>query len=332
MRIVALIHFYLPHHRAGSETMIHAMLRALVDAGHEAHVVVTSQPEGVNDYTVDGVVVHRAGTGERTVPRLVAALAPDVLVTHHQETPHTSKLGRDLGVPVVHVVHNNMHHTNLWLHKRPALAVLNTHWITRYFAKRHKGLRSIVVHPPVWGDEHATTPGDPNTGTVTLVNLNRDKGSGVFYALAERMPDVRFLGVVGGHGHQVIRDDLPNVEIQRPTGDMRGNVWARTRVLLMPSIYESYGMVAVEAAHSGIPTIAHPTPGLLESLSYAGTFCDRDDLDTWERALRSILHHDTWRPLSAVARRRAAELDPRTDLAAWVSELESLVPQRKLVT
>lgn len=328
MRVVALIHFYLPHHRAGSETMIHAMLRALVAAGHEAHVVVTSQPEGVDDYQVDGVVVHRAGVGERTVPHLVASLNPDVLVTHHQETPHTSKLGRDLGVPVVHVIHNHMHHTALWLHKRPALTVFNTHWIARHFAKRHKGLRSIVVHPPVWGDEHATTPGDQ----VALVNLNRDKGSGVFYALAERMPDVEFLAVVGGHGQQVIRDDLPNVEIQQPTGDMRGQVWTRTRVLLMPSIYESFGMVAVEAAHSGIPTIAHPTPGLLESLSYAGTFADRDGLDTWERALRSILHPDTWRPLSAVAQRRATELDPHTDLAAWVAELESLVSQRKAAT
>ncbi|MGH3760257.1 glycosyltransferase family 4 protein [Actinophytocola sp.] len=325
MRAVALIHFYLPHHRAGSETMLHAMLRALVDAGHEAHVVVTSQPEGADDYTVDGVAVHRAGTGGRTVPRLVTALEPDVLVTHHQETPHTSKLGRDLGVPVVHVIHNHMHHTNLWLHKRPQLAVFNTHWITRHFAKRHKGLRSVVVHPPVWRHEHTTTPGD----RVTLVNLNRDKGSGVFYALAERMPDVPFLAVVGGHGHQVIRDDLPNVETQPQTSDMRSDVWARTRVLVMPSVYESYGMVAVEAGHSGIPVIAHPTSGLLESLSYAGTFCDRDDLDAWERALRSILQPATWEPLSAVVQRRAAELDPRTDLAAWVAALESLVTQAK---
>lgn len=57
MRAIALIHFYLPHHRTGSETMIHEILRALVDAGHEAHVVATSQPEGVDEYTVDGAVV-----------------------------------------------------------------------------------------------------------------------------------------------------------------------------------------------------------------------------------------------------------------------------------
>lgn len=99
----------------------------------------------------------------------------------------------------------------------------------------------------------------------------------------------------------------------------------------MPSVYESYGMVGIEAAHSGIPTIAHPTPGLLESLSYAGTYADRDDLDTWERALRSILNPHTWQPLSAVAKRRAAELDPCVELTAWVTELESLVAQRKTV-
>lgn len=89
------------------------------------------------------------------------------------------------------------------------MTVFNTHWITQYFARRHRGLRSVVVHPPVWGPPACHHPGD----RVTLVNLNRDKGSGVFYALAERMPDVDFLGVVGGHGHQVIRDDLPNVAI-----------------------------------------------------------------------------------------------------------------------
>ncbi|MBM7771232.1 glycosyltransferase involved in cell wall biosynthesis [Actinokineospora baliensis] len=320
MRVVALIHFYLPAHRAGSETMLHALLRALVDAGHDAHVVVTSQPEGDDEYTVDGVRVHRAGAGERTVPRLVASLDPDVLLTHHQETPHASKLGRDLGVPVVHVVHNNMHHTTLWLHKRPDLVVFNTWWIRRYYATRHRGLRSVVVHPPVWDEQHAATPGD----RVTLVNLNRDKGGLHFYELARRMPDVDFLGVVGGHGAQVIDWSVPNLEIQPQTPDMPGDVWSRTRVLLMPSIYESFGMVAVEAAHSGIPTIAHPTPGLLESLSYAGTFIDRDDTDTWVRTIRSVLESDTWGPLSAVARRRAVELDPRVELAAFVAELESL--------
>ncbi|NUK13662.1 hypothetical protein HRW18_38150, partial [Streptomyces lunaelactis] len=41
--------------------MLHTMLRALVDAGHEAHVVTTSQEEGEPEYVHQGVSIHRAG-------------------------------------------------------------------------------------------------------------------------------------------------------------------------------------------------------------------------------------------------------------------------------
>ena len=51
------------------------------------------------------------------------------------------------------------------------------------------------------------------------------------------------------------------------------------RRVLEDAVQAKYGMVAIEAACSGIPTIAAPTPGLLESLSWAGTFVPREDLD-----------------------------------------------------
>ncbi|MFI1769152.1 glycosyltransferase family 4 protein [Streptomyces sp. NPDC020800] len=62
---------------------------------------------------------------------------------------------------------------------------------------------------------------------------------------------------------------------------MREHVYSRSRVMLMPSLYESWGRVAVEAFASGIPVIAHPTPGLVESLGEAGIFAYRDDLNAW---------------------------------------------------
>ncbi|MEO3851750.1 glycosyltransferase family 4 protein [Streptomyces sp. B8F3] len=317
MRVVALVHWYVPYHNAGSETMLHTLLRALVTAGHDAHVVTTSQDEGNPEYTRDGVVVHRAGP-LGTVPELLDSLGPQALVTHHQETPHASAYGRSRGVPVVQIIHNDMHHTRVWLHKRPALAVFNTLWIQAACARYR--VPGIVVHPPVWPDEHATTPGE----LVTLVNLNAHKGSGLLYHLAERLPDTSFAGVIGGHGEQVIRRDLANVEIIPHTADMRRDVWARARVLLMPSVYESYGMAAVEAACSGIPTIAAPTPGLLESLSWAGTFADRDHPEAWEAALRHLAEPAHWTAASAAARARSGELDPRPELDRFVEAVEAL--------
>ncbi|MFE4971343.1 glycosyltransferase [Kitasatospora sp. NPDC056651] len=57
-----------------------------------------------------------------------------------------------------------------------------------------------------------------------------------------------------------------------PGHAMRERVYARSRVVLMPSSHESWGRVGVEAFASGIPVIAHPTPGLAECLGHAGIY------------------------------------------------------------
>ncbi|MFE2879219.1 hypothetical protein ACFXG6_32815 [Streptomyces roseus] len=44
--------------------------------------------------------------------------------------------------------------------------------------------------------------------------------------------------------------------------------------------------VAVQAFSSGIPVIAHPTLGLIESLGSAGIYAYRDDLNAWLDALQ----------------------------------------------
>jgi len=71
----------------------------------------------------------------------------------------------------------------------------------------------------------------------------------------------------------------------------------------MPSEYESWGRVGVEAMASGIPVIAHPTPGLQESLGDAGVFVDRNDIDGWERAIRRLLTPRAYGTASKKARR-----------------------------
>jgi glycosyltransferase involved in cell wall biosynthesis len=96
----------------------------------------------------------------------------------------------------------------------------------------------------------------------------------------------------------------------------------------MPSAHESWGRVGVEAMTSGIPVIAAPTAGLKESLGDAGVFCDRDDLDAWEQALRRLLDGRRWKAASRKAKARAAELDPAADLDRWCHEVETLARRR----
>lgn len=316
MRVAVFVHFYVPYRCAGSETMLHAMVRKLQAHGHEVLVIATVLPEAPPSYTYEGVPVFV--TNLVYGQQILSGWKPDVIVTHHDNTLRAARIARKFKIPLVFLMHNDLPGTPGMLDLNPDLVVFNTDWMRDKFTDRAPN--NIVVHPPVYAEQHRTVPGH----CVTLVNLNANKGSALFYELAGRMPDQRFLGVIGGHGEQVVRRDLPNVTLQDHTDRMREQVWCRTRVLLMPSVYESYGMAGVEALASGIPVIAHPTPGLLESQGPEGIYLDRDDVDAWETTLRDLESPAAWHAASERALARSAALDPASELSSWVEAIERL--------
>lgn len=306
LRIAAVVHYYPPAHRAGAELMVHELLVALAKRGH--HVAVWATDED-HDATVDGVAVH-AGAPD--------AVTADVVVSHLKSVPAARELADAAGARLVQVLHSAAPWVARDVQKGADLYVANTDHVARALGRRMRAPH-LVVHPPVHAEEHAVAPG----AMVTLVNPLPVKGGALFYRLAEQMGDVEFLAVEGGYQqHEQIRRSLPNVTWQPHTPRMREDVWARTRVLLMPSAQESYGMVAVEAAASGIPTIAHPTPGLKEALGPAGTFVPRGNLRGWEQAVRHLLG-EGWQQASDAALARSADLDPGKELEQWVAAVES---------
>jgi glycosyltransferase involved in cell wall biosynthesis len=166
---------------------------------------------------------------------------------------------------------------------------------------------------------------------VTIVNLHVNK-VGRFWRIARRLPEIQFLAVLGGYGHQVVPRRIPrNVEIidHVPASEMDAAVWSRTALLLAPSARESWGMTATEALQRGIPVLAHPTPGLLESLGAAGMFADRRDVREWVRIIR-LLYRDGQlyrrRSEAAYFRGRALAEQSRAQLARFVDVIEGLVP------
>lgn len=308
MHVVALVHAYLPHHLAGSERMMQELLATLVRRGHTATVLTTTQQ--LEDYTFEGVEVRAHSDATQ------AAIKPDLLISHHNESSRTGRWARVARIPLVYVLNDDFASNLRAVHSfRPNLLVVNSRWLYRSVASG--SVPKLIVHPRVDPARHHTKRGTK----VTLVNLSENKGADTFYAIADRMPNVNFLGIEGVYGRQVIHH-MPNVEIRKPHHDPR-TIWADTRILLMPSKYESYGMVAIEAGASGIPTIAHPTLGLLESLSYAGTFVDRADIEGWVGALVNLLGPAN-RQASSLAQARTAELDTMAELETWADHAERL--------
>lgn len=325
MKVAALIHFSMPWRCAGSETVVQELMRAAAGAGHDAQVWCTNRDAQHGwtgrepDTDLDGVKVHRV----RNVivgSRHIQAWRPDVVVSHHQHVMHAVRLARTIKAKSVFLLHNDMDLNQRPLGMRPDLCVFNSEWVKESLSRFPGVGESMVMHPPLTPDRHLV----PATGdALTLINLNEHKGAHLFYKIAETMPDRKFLGVIGGHGVQVVRRNLPNVEIMEHGPDMK-RVWAKTRVLLMPSVYESYGLTAVEAGINGIPTIANPTPGLVENLQW-GPFADRDDPQAWVDQIEALDNTITYEAEASDAMKRSEDAiaATRRSLNEWCQWLEA---------
>lgn len=317
MNVLAVTYLYPPHHGAGAEWMLHTLLRDLEDAGHICEVVATHPSyRKVGCYCLDAVEVY-------------AGLKPfhhdaDVILTHLDAYPLARAWGASRRIPVVNIAHSD----GQLRHAR--LNIANSAWVAAAAAARGWSGPVITVRPHVRPGDYYLPPGaagPPRSRFITLVNLQEAKGASLFYRIAEAMPDRAFLGVEGAYGAQVKRD-LPNVTII-PNQDLEGmrRVYASTRILLVPSAFESWGRVAVEAAATGTPVIAAPTAGLLESMADAAVFAQTDRLDLWLQWIAALDDDAVYGRYATAGRRRARDLDAdaASDAAALYGALLELV-------
>jgi glycosyltransferase involved in cell wall biosynthesis len=110
------------------------------------------------------------------------------------------------------------------------------------------------------------------------------------------------------------------------TGEDLGALWARTDLLLVPSLVETYGLVVTEALARGVPGVVAAGTGAVEALTgrpgppagdAPGTAVPATDPAAWARVLRSWLtdaeRRSAWR---AAARARREQLRTGADTAA----------------
>ncbi|MFE4329620.1 glycosyltransferase family 4 protein [Streptomyces sp. NPDC056831] len=307
MRVLVILPVYgqgaLP---TGAFVTSYEYVRGLVAAGHAVDVVTTIKEPG--DVRVEA--------GVRVWPlrywrRAVQASRPELLVSHHGDRKAPRIVAQSGRVPRLLMVHGMADDRDLG---RPSLA-----WFPSQACRNHypayRG-RAVVLPPPINPVLYRTTPGS----MVTLNGSTTAKGADVLAAVAEALPDVQFL-MVRAAGH-VVDVQAPNVTVADRT-DPR-DVYARTRVLLMPSTTESYGRAGVEAMLSGIPVLAAPLPGIREALGAAATYIPREDTARWVREIRRLTDPAAYADASARSRDHAERLDYGANLSEFEAACRSL--------
>lgn len=171
--------------------------------------------------------------------------------------------------------------------------VMNTKKISPVFV-------DIRVFKPAFIEQELalySPPSRPQGDCITIVNANMLKGLFVFVELAKHFPDRKFLGV-RPYYNQIQTPQLPNIEWIDIQDDIR-TVLSRTRVLLVPSVYESWGRIAFEAMYNGIPVLytkpidqagysSGSTEGMQAWIQDNGFPCERSSPDDWISNLQKL--------------------------------------------
>ena len=102
---------------------------------------------------------------------------------------------------------------------------------------------------------------------------------------------------------------LPGIIVaHRPTPEQLAELYRGAVALIHPSLYEGFGLTALEAMVSGTPVIAADAPGIKEICGGAVRYADPRDPAAFAAAMGELAQdHALRRDLAARGRRRAAE-------------------------
>lgn len=308
MKIFAHVHGYPPDHNAGAEWMLHHMLLWLQDHGCKVIVASGMRNKELN-YEGINIVPEFGKTHINEYYKWC-----DIAVSHLDRVGKVINRIRSVDKPALFLMHNTHRYSNIQKIAHRSVLCFNSKY-TKNVPWYDRD--SVIVNPPCPVDYYKTNRGGAKM--VTLINHCKEKGADEFYKLAEMLPDVDFLAVKGSYYHQE-KKKMDNVHFMENSPNIQ-KAYIKTKILIMPSVYESWGRTAIEAAASGIPTIANPTPGLQESLGDAGIFYLLNDLKSWAKEIEKLLgDKDYYRQCSEKSKARAKELE-----GLFNQQMESLV-------
>jgi hypothetical protein len=261
---------------------------------------------------------------------------------HSPILPDVRKInGRGYNRPIIATCHFDGNYTAItgnWSPKwREMLCFINSVMEANYrknIAPWPTNISRTEIVRPIMHRDKIVIPGEFHGDKITLINANQNKGTHVLYEIARRMPTRNFLGVLPYYGERTLPASPPqNIEWVKFDDDIR-NILRQTRILLMPSYYESYGRVAVEAMINGIPVIysrpaaksLYPggsTEGLDAWIQPAGISANRDDFAEWCTEIEKLDSSETYAAKSEQSKTHIESMNLFTEASRIVGLVES---------
>jgi glycosyltransferase involved in cell wall biosynthesis len=276
----------------------------MAGAGHGCRIVCGASGEGAELRFHESIAVFAVEDPSRRIQvlrRQIREFEPDWVLVSSEDLGHGLLREAQHSAPghVVYLAHTPQFFPfgpASWNPDREAAALVAEaagvvaigHCVADYI-ERWLGREAVVIHPPIYGAgpfaDYGAVDAGLVAGLVNMINPCAVKGLPIFLETAARLPETEF-GVVPGWGTTVsdrrALERLPNVRFLRNAPNI-DEVLARTRVLLMPSLwYEGFGLIVMESMLRGIPVVASDAGGLVEAKQGTGYVIPVNTIERYE--------------------------------------------------
>jgi hypothetical protein len=318
----------------------------LLRRGHQVvFLTIKVPPTGVNGGTYRGFRYMHYSAATSFLETSEAWICP-----HAPILPEVRKLNaRNYNRPIVATCHYDGNYTMItgnsgrgWAEM---LCFINSIMETNYrrnISPWPPQIRRTEAIRPIMHRDQIEIPEPFQGDCITLINANENKGVHQFLELARRMPDRKFLGVRPYYGNMTTPLPLGgNIEWVPFSDDVR-TILRRTRILLVPSYYESFGRVAVEAMVNGIPVLyskpakTSPYPGgsiegMQSWIGDAAIPCDRDKPEEWMLAIGLLDDPEVYAKWSEVSKAHIESMNLFTEAPRIAELVESFARENPAV-
>lgn len=264
MKILCFLKLFIHKNKAGAEAYLHRLLLGIQKKYPECKInVVIPNSEETQEFNVDNIQIFE--TTENSEICLNYIDSCDLLITQLNYLEISTNYALKINKPVINIYHGFLEKQfDIFIKNDNILKLFNSQNVYKNYKKylKYDITNYCIINPYIdynKYNEHFNNIEDREY--ITFVNPLKNKGCDVVVELAKHYRNKKFLIVKGGYQkeYQDLKSfrNLSNCHIINNTDDMINNVYLKSKIVLMPSRYESYGMVSAEAQALGIPVICN---------------------------------------------------------------------------